>query len=344
MSDPTTPVSDPVEDLVRRTFAVRAEDMAPGDGADEPPLPRAGRRPGRAPGRAVLAAAIVIVVAALAATVAIVASDGGDDSDTTGRLAAGGTGSLADVAAASDRLTTALQDERNLAAITLIGQESLIDVPVTDTTQARLATDTAVDDFTDSVDASPDAALYQPAIDALAGLDDVRRQVDGFTGPMDMRNIEGSDEVFEAYGSIVRGLLAGQRAVVDTIDDPAVRDGASAYLWGLELSDRTSALVRAALMIAVRPGTEATTELAALHSDLQQGLDDLAEETAGTPYEDAAATAIAEVEESGLLELTAAALAGRPDIAAILAAVELDEDEGWPAYLDRVGAIVAEKT
>ena len=50
VSDPTTPLLDPVEDRLRRTFAVRAEDMAPGD-ADEASAGLVVPAPVPAPGR-----------------------------------------------------------------------------------------------------------------------------------------------------------------------------------------------------------------------------------------------------------------------------------------------------
>ena len=63
MSNRPTPAPDPVEDRLRRTFAVKAEDMAPGDADDTSPdliLLRPAHAP--SPSRRPLQAAAVVLV------------------------------------------------------------------------------------------------------------------------------------------------------------------------------------------------------------------------------------------------------------------------------------------
>jgi hypothetical protein len=131
VTDPTTPSLDPVEDRLRRTFAARAEDMAPSDAAGA--LPDLGLDGRAAPlrsrwtARPLLAAAIVVVVVLATAGVSLVARDG--DRDETGRLATVGEQPLSEsrvaVVTAPRALVVALQDERNLATTTLIGLASI---------------------------------------------------------------------------------------------------------------------------------------------------------------------------------------------------------------------------
>ncbi len=97
MTDPTTPTPDPVEDRLRRTFASRGEDMAPGDAASALADLRLDRRAAplrsRGTNRPLLAAAFVVVVA-LAAGVALL---GGRDKPTTVIAPAGQSTTTADV-------------------------------------------------------------------------------------------------------------------------------------------------------------------------------------------------------------------------------------------------------
>lgn len=349
MSDPTTPTLDPVEDRLRRTFAARAEDMAPGDAAGA--LSDLGLDRGAAPlrsrwtGRSLLPAAAIVVVVALAAAagVALVARDG--DRDETGRLDTVAeqppSESLVAMVTAPRALVVALQDERNLATIALVGWEDVIALPVTDTAQARSDTDAAIAAFETFVAASPDGAAYEPALDALDALGELRSTIDADSGPRDLNNVDAAHAAFDRYAGIVRGLLEAQTAFVETIGDPVVRSGAAAYGWGLQLDEQTAQLGRVAVLAAVLPGAESVGELSRLRSDVQQGLDALLAESTGTPYEEAAVTVVGEIEEAGLLEATGAALEGRADVSAILAATDLPAGQGWPEFLDRVEEILA---
>jgi Nitrate and nitrite sensing len=345
VTDPTTPTLEPVEGRLRRTFAVRAEDMAPGDAADA--LPDLGADGRAAPlrsrriNRPLLAAATVVMVA-LAAGIALVARNGDDEA---GRLATDGeqppTEAPVAVVTAPRALVVALQDERNLATSRLMGIEDAIALPVTKTAQARSATDAAVATFEAFVATSPDGAAYRPGLDALGTLGELRRNIDAYAGPRNLNNIDTAQEVFDRYAEIVSGLLGAQQAFAYTIDDPVVRAGAVAYWRGLQLDEQTAQLGRVALLAAVSPGAESVGELSRLHTEVQQGLDALLAETTGTPYEAAAVTVVGEIDEAGLLEATGAALEGQADIAAMLDAADLSEGQGWPAFLDRVGEILA---
>jgi hypothetical protein len=347
VTDPATPARDPVEDRLRRTFAARAEDMAPGDAAGALPDLRLDGRAAplrsRWTDRPLLAAAIVVVVVLATAGVALVARDG--DRGETGRLATVGeqppSESPVAVVTAPRALVVALQDERNLATTTLIGIEDAIALPVTDTVQARSDTDAAVAAFEAFIAATPDGAAYQSGLDALGALGELRSDIDAYAGPRDLNNVDVADEVFDRYAGIVRGLLDPQRAFAETIDDPVVRAGAAAYGWGLQLDEQTAQLGRVAVLAAVSPGAESIGELSRLHTGVQQGLDALLAGTTGTPYEEAALTVAGEIEEAGLLEATGAVLDGPADIPAILAATDLPAGQGWPAFLDRVEEILA---
>jgi Nitrate and nitrite sensing len=190
------------------------------------------------------------------------------------------------------------------------------------------------------VAASPDGAAYRPALDALGALGELRGDIDADTGPRDLNNAGAAQVVFDGYAGLVDGLLEAQRALALRIDDPSVRAGATAYTWGLRLTEQTAQLVRAALLAGVSPGPESLSELARFDTEVRLGLDALLAETAGTPYEAAAATVVGGIEESGLLDATGAALDGSVDLAAILLATEVPSSS-WSAFLNSVEEALA---
>lgn len=350
--DPIDPTLDPVADRVRRTFATRAEDMASGDGTGSLPNLEGDRQgaPRRLRGtrRPVLVAAAVLVVAVASGGVALAVRDGDGE---TGRLttaaeppSAGEAAGPAAVTAPRD-LVAALQSERNLAAATLMGIEDAVALPVPDTAQARSDTDAAVATFVAFVGDSPHGA-YRSGLDGLGSLEVLRLDIDSYAGPRSLENVDTAEDVFDRYAGIIAGLLDDQQAYAVTIDDPVVRTGAVAFGRGLQLGEQTAQLVQVSMLAAVVPPSpesvaDRLADLARLHAEVRQGMDTLRAETAGTPFADAADTAVGAVEAAGLLEATGSAMDGIFDVSLILDAAEALQDEGWPAFLDRVEETLA---
>ncbi len=350
MSDPTTPVLDPVEDRLRRTFAVRAEDMALGDADGLPPdllLPAPFPAPQRSrwTRRPLQAAAVVVLVTLVAAGVALVAREGGDgEADRTATVGDPPSGvSPAEVAIAPRALVAAMQDERNLATIWLIGFEEALVLPVSDTAQARSATDAAVAAFEAFVAASPERAAYAQALGSLDGLGLLRSDIDADPGPRTLDNLPASQDVFARYTELVDAVLRDQVAFAESIDDPGVRAGAEAYARGVQLFEQIAQLAYVSVPAVVVPDADVVGELSRLRTEVQQGLDSLVADTAGTPYEEAATTFVGEIEDSGLLDAIGAALAGEADIGAILSALDAGPSLST-TYLDRVEEILAEES
>lgn len=366
MTDANTPAVDPVEDRVRRTLVARAEDMAQGDSADDPVdlgLDGAIASRGiRGPRRRVLAtAAAVVALATATAGVALAVRDGDRD---TGRLTtAGQQPSLAeaDVAAvtAPRALVDALRNERALAANRLLGIEDAIALPVTDTARARAETDSAIASFEADVSSSVDdtsprgerpagdadvETAYRSGIEGLDTLAELRRDIDAHAGPRTLDNVDAAQDVFDRYAAIVEGLLGSQQRYAGEIQDTAVRTGAVAYARGMRLREQTSHLARGTLLAQILPATtDSVTELSQVRTEVQYELDALVAETTGTPFEDTAVAVIADVEEAGLGDLAEAATGRTGDLAEILDASVLLEDEAWPAFLDSVEQTLAEE-
>jgi hypothetical protein len=342
----TSPVLDPVEDRLRRTFAARAEDMAPGDEDDMPldlllhRLPAPPRR--RWTSRPLHAAAVVVLAAIVAAGVALVARGG--DADDTGRLDTVGeqpsTEASVTAVTAPRALVVALQNERNQATSRLLGIEDAIALPVNDVIEARTATDAAILAFEALLD-SPEQAAYDSGLVSLEGLEQLRRDIDADPGPRSLENIAASQRAFDRYAAMVDPLLNGQMALAEAIDDPTVRTGAVAYAQGMRLDEQTAQLSRSSLLAVVWPGTAEVSEASRLQLEVQQGLDRLLAQASGTPYEAAAAAVVADIDDAGLLAAIGAALDGSADVAALLSATDVVDGESWPAFLDDVEQVLA---
>lgn len=332
---------------MRRTFAARAEDMAPSDTTGSLPDPGRGgpAAAGRFRGtrRAVLAAVAVVVVAATTAGVALVARDGDREAGrlTTVAEQAPSRETDGDAVTALRAVVEALQDERNLAAATLMGIDEALALPVTDTAQARSETDATIASFAAFVSGDPDRAAYRPGLDGLAALDELRRDIDADAGPRTLDNVGTAQQFFDRYAGLVAGLLDGQQAYAERLDEPVVRAGALAYGRGLRLDEQTKHLVQVSMLIAVVPYIDPAAELVRLQTQVEQGLDSLVAETAGTPFADAAVAVVGEVEATGLLDATGSAMDGTFDVYVVLDTAEALEDEGWSAFLDRVEETLA---
>jgi hypothetical protein len=344
-------VPNPIEQRLRRTFATRAEDMAPGDDTagdqgiqlvlDQSADSTYERHRDHRPGRVQLVAAIVVVVGlGLAAIGVVVAND-----DATGDLTGDGNGEppATDVAliTASRDLVTALQDERNLATNELIGITEAVALPVDDTGEARSRTDTAAAAFDSVVAVDLAGPTYQVALDRLDGLGELRGDIDAYDEPRTLHNVDLATEVFNRYTDMIGGLLDAQGEAAQSIDDPDLQAGAQTYLLGLRLQELTGQLGRAAMLNAVTPSSPTLTELSRLYAQVSQGQAEFLEQATGTPYEAAATTVIDQIEASGLLDTVATAFQGTTNLPDLLTALNLPEDQGWAAFLDHVEPLLA---
>jgi hypothetical protein len=366
VTDPNAPTTDPAEDRVRRTFAARAEDMAPGDSAGELPDLVRDRRPApdrlRGVRRPVLAAAaVVVVVATVAGGAALVARDGDRDAGrltTAAEQSPPGEADLAAVAAVSGPVD-ALSNERAVAAATLLGFEEGIALPVTDAAQARAETDAAIASFEAFAAASPDTlpergevvdgdgnveVAYRRGIEGLDGLAELRRDIDAYTGSRDLNNLDTAQDVYDRYAAIVDGLLDGQQRYAGEIQDTFVRTGAIPYARGTRLREQTTRLSWGTLLAVVAPRPGSNNELAQLRTEVQYDMEALAAETADTPFDEAAVTVVADIEDSGVLDLAETAIDGTGDLNELTVGSDPLVDESWPAFFAVVEETLAGET
>jgi signal transduction histidine kinase len=183
---------------------------------------------------------------------------------------------LAEAALGPGSLLSKLEDERNAAAIELLGVENLLDLPVEDQPTARAATDAARAEFEQDL-ARLDAETretYAPAIEGLGQLEELRAQVDGFSGPRDIQSVndEETRANFDGYSSIMTRLFDANRQVALEIDDPDLRRGAQLIDLSARQSDLHAKLAQLLVLAAAsRDGVNTSTEIAsisALRSEL----------------------------------------------------------------------------
>lgn len=341
---------DAIEQHLRRTFALRAEDMAPGDGATgdqgvqlmlaQSADGALGRHRDHRPTRFLLVAAVVVIVGvALAAIGVVVANDDGDR-DEAGGVARDGSGEADAVAVtfttAVRDLVTALLDERQLATTRLLGLDGVVAPPMDDTQEARRRTNAAVAALESVTATDSTRSASRTALDHLDGLRALRGDIDADHEPPTLDNLESATEVFNRYADMIGGLLNAQVDATHAIDDPDLQTGVQVYLLGLHQQELTSQLLWTAVLNAIEPGNAALTELARLDGQVRQGQTDLLAQATGTRYETAATTVLDQIEASGLLDRIATAVDGSTNLVDLFAAVDLPAGQGWPAFLDHI--------
>jgi signal transduction histidine kinase len=236
----------------------------------------------RFPIRLKLAIALAVPLVALLVVAVFEAVQTGRERDDIRRQA-----NLAEAALGPGSLLSKLEDERNAAAINLLGAEDLIDLPVEDQATGRAATDDAVGEFESSLNGQNSAARgsYAPGLEALDQLGELRAQVDDFPGTRDLQNIEYTIDNFNGYSAIMTDLFDANRQVALEIDDPDLRRGAQLIDLSARQTDLHAKLAELMLLAAVsRDGINTSQEIAsisALRSELGDNLRAIKTKAAG---------------------------------------------------------------
>jgi Nitrate and nitrite sensing len=268
------------------------------------------------------AMAAVVLVGGVIAQLVLTDRVTGDEDQGRERAAA------TEVPEVSDDLVQALQDERALAALDLVGlgDALLAEALVPDTPSAREATDAALSDF-DAVlvDADPAGrSHYQAAVDALDGLTGLRSEADAAMPGATVENMPTSVQVSDRYGEIIEALLDGNDSLILTIDDPELRRGLGLLSQAQRQVGTVGQVILRLLPVtstaALTP--ESVTDLASVTAELEAGRTEVMERAAGTVYETAADQLDEELDAAGLQQVLETALAtGQPDLAQALPAV-----------------------
>lgn len=291
----------------------------------------------RIPIRTKVAGALAVPLLGLVAAAGLGVSSSVSESRTVTRQA-----ELATAAVGRAGLIGALQNERNLALVHLLGLSDRVDLEVTDADIARELTDGANTRLRHQSAGQPSLRSdYADALDSLSGLPTLRGRVDAAlaTGGAERRDV--AHEVFVAYTALVSNVFAAHDRFTLELDDAGLRRGQDLVNYGSHASDAAAQLVELLLYVGGGPGgidepVEAA-QLAELHRDLDRANAAIAAHGSG-PYEAPAQDLLADPRVTGLPELAGGAvLAGGPvDPAAVVGVTPLGPGGGYAAFRDEV--------
>lgn len=178
----------------------------------------------RIPIRSKLALALVLPVLAVFAVSIYEVNEAGREVDQVRQDT-----DLASVALGPGALITALQNERNDTATTLVGLREALDLKTEDLAASQQVTDTAADFFRATVARSgPEAQqVYETSLEALdTSLVDLRQRTDESTGAPsldDPKKVTLSNTQFNGYSAIIDQFLDANTQLSLFIEDPELR-------------------------------------------------------------------------------------------------------------------------
>jgi Nitrate and nitrite sensing len=248
-------------------------------------------------------------------------------------------------------LITALQDERNLAATYMLGFGDVLALPVSDNDDARARTDEAMADPRARIDEQTGvvADAYAPASEGLAGLADLRAQVDAVpVGDPSARNADLAQTVFEEYSAHTRALFDASTVSVAATDDPFTRRGLTLVDLGSEQVELTALLRRALLLASINGGVDSPDEIAEVAANLAALRDNQAaiEEQATGDFQVHADALIASDEVRQLPQIADTALAtGQVGVGELIGSVSIGDREasGYAAFRDGVTDVIRDR-
>jgi signal transduction histidine kinase len=291
--------------------------------------------------RTKLAVALAVPLAALVAVAGFeVVSARQDVSDARSQS------ELASASLGPGSLVVNLQNERNRAAIDLIGLGSAAELAVATNEEARSLTDPSAEDFRAETDerGGEVAAVFEPAWTALEDLESLRADIDAYDGPLDATNQVFADSVFERYTVIIEAFFDGTSQVALTVDDAALRNGAEIVDAATRQGEMRARIVRRVVQATITGQLDdplVRQEVAAL-TDRGEGFDDDIRTNANGAYAGVADPTFAEPGVQSFNRQTASYLAGDgADITAMLTAVAADPNIGYTGLRTRAADLLS---
>jgi hypothetical protein len=243
-------------------------------------------------------------------------------------------------------LVVHLQNERNRAAINLIGLGAAADLAVKDNPEARGFTDPAAEAFAqDTASRGPVVQrAFAPAWSAFEDLESLRAEVDAYDGPMDSTNVGFADSVFQRYTAIIEAFFDGTSQVALNVDDAALRNGAEIVDATTRQGEMRARIVRDIVQATITNRLDAASvrqEVAALF-DRSRGFDDTILTNASGPYAGVADETLAEVGVQSFNRQIESYLAGDGvEIGPLLAAVAADPTIGYTGLRTKAAELLA---
>jgi signal transduction histidine kinase len=295
----------------------------------------------RIPIRMKLAAALAMPLFALAIVTALEVAQSSQDADEVRSQSA-----LARAATGHQGLITALENERNWAAVELSGIEDSTEVAVTGYNATRAQTDAAIAAFRAEV-AGESATVrdaFQPALDALSELEAVRADIDAYTGPKAPGNAI-SAEIYDRYAALLQPLLEANSLVVSAIDNAELRQGALLVDLTTRQAQVHADLARQVVVAVTLGGGVDTTqeigEISRARARFDRNNRDILD--VGDPYHELVGELYPQ-EQVDLLteEVNAAITTGTANVTRILEGNDTYA-EGYPGMRDRLADVVLDR-
>lgn len=244
-------------------------------------------------------------------------------------------------------LITRLQDERNRSAIDLMGLREAAGPPVGSEEEARSLVDDAAAELRGALDGrgAAVAAAFAPAWEALAGLEQIRADIDA-RGGSGAANSDFADGIFTRYTAVIESFFDATSAVALAVDDSTLRNGVEVVDAAARQSEVQARILRRVVIAGATRTTasrSATQEVAALR-DRGLTLDDQIEANAIGPFAGVADATLGEAAVADFNSQVDAFLAGETvAVPKMLAAVSGEQDSGYLGLRSRAaGALTAE--
>jgi signal transduction histidine kinase len=245
----------------------------------------------------------------------------------------------------------ALMNERNYTSLWMFGVEGAIDLPVTSMEQAREVTDDSIEAFRAEVarKGGRTEQIYAPALRALDDLPGLRTSVDEYDGSRNILTEDGvGDEVWDGYSRLVTTLADRTTELAYAVEDSEMRRGVQLVDLATRQVDRISKAVRVTSVAAARNNGRLSHQddysasvLLATEAERQHGR--IIDLSTG-PYRPLGEELEAESDATNLIALTHEFTeTQRVDIAKLLEAVSIDDDESYYGFVHDVSGLTRQR-
>jgi signal transduction histidine kinase len=228
-------------------------------------------------------------------------------------------------------LITKLQNERTWMSVEVVGWGDSPGIPVKGYAETRSQTDEAAAMLREEIEREGGEVerAFAPALDGLAALDQIRADIDAYTGPADTTGAAFTGPTYDRYSAVITPFFDAITDVSVAVDDPDLRQGtelADAVAREIEVLGDTMAQILGEQLVNGSIGVEGLAWTAGKQEEFVRYGQKLQNAT-GSYADIVAAHFPANLYEDVGVHLDQAITAGSIDIAAVQASV-LDREDG----------------
>ncbi|HEY8523743.1 MAG TPA: nitrate- and nitrite sensing domain-containing protein, partial [Acidimicrobiales bacterium] len=248
-------------------------------------------------------------------------------------------------------LITTLQNERTWTLVELVGFETMVTVQTEGYDQNRADTDASIAAFREEIDSRGGrvAEAYGPALEGLEEeLQAIRADVDAFTAPRSLSNVDFARSVFDRYTAVTEPLFDATTRVAYDVNDAELRQGAQlADTVARQIETMSQMMILTTANAWVSPGgldqPGEISEVSALKSDFERQDQTMRSATGvyGEIAEEWYPTDLVENANAIVEEAVSTTRIG--DVEAVLGSLNVPRDEGYVGYQEAVHAAINER-